>query len=264
VSTNGSNPELNRDIACRQYNRRIHPILGFLRTCKQIHQEASSVFYGENIFRFTTEEGWTTLAFFLTTIGPRNASFVRKISVTIPWIAEYDSSLSKNYRDKLGNRGFKDIKFLESPTKKWYNWFHSRGTAIYRVLSYFEVMGALTQIELVLSDHQTVQFTSKLTEDEIARYTQGIDDQKWAPAKLSADDSFRWGFWAALSRLIRDTKTKKTKSATVIWLNNRGDDGTARSEEDFIHIFEQANMFGWEIKKMDLQSYNSNLHFNCK
>jgi hypothetical protein len=177
VSTNGSNPELNRDIACRQYNRRIHPILGFLRTCKQIHQEASSVFYGENTFRFTTEEGWTTLGFFLTTIRPRNASFVRKTSVTIPWIAEYDSPLSKNYRDKLGNKGFKDIKFLESPTKKWYNWFHSRSTAIYRVLSYLEVMGALTQTELVLSDHQIVQFTSKLTEDKIAWYIQGIDDQ---------------------------------------------------------------------------------------
>jgi hypothetical protein len=54
------------------------------------------------------------------------------------------------------------------------------------------------------------------------------------------------------------------KTATLIWLKNRGVDGTARSEEDFIHVFEQANMFGWEIKKMDLKSYNSNLHFNCK
>lgn len=50
-----------------------------------INAEASSIFYGENIFRFTNEAGWYYLRGFLDTIGKANVKRLRHLSVHVPW-----------------------------------------------------------------------------------------------------------------------------------------------------------------------------------
>ncbi len=55
-----------------------------LRTCKMINREATPVYYGENEFRFTMEDGWIPLYDFLTRIGQQNRAYIRRLSVFVP------------------------------------------------------------------------------------------------------------------------------------------------------------------------------------
>ncbi|MCJ1361980.1 hypothetical protein MMC16_001081 [Acarospora aff. strigata] len=58
--------------------------VNLLRTCKSINDEATSVLYSENEFRFTMEDGWIPLHCFLTTIGRRNRRHIKALSVFVP------------------------------------------------------------------------------------------------------------------------------------------------------------------------------------
>ncbi|KAK5677102.1 hypothetical protein LTS10_010291 [Elasticomyces elasticus] len=69
-----------RVLHMRKYKREIVPRLRLLRTNKQVHKEASSIFYGENEFRFTNRYGFDTLFFFTRTIGELNTSLLRKVT----------------------------------------------------------------------------------------------------------------------------------------------------------------------------------------
>jgi hypothetical protein len=54
---------------------------GLLATCKQINQEASHVFWTENIFRFSGDENWNGIRRFLLAIGPRARSMLSVLEV---------------------------------------------------------------------------------------------------------------------------------------------------------------------------------------
>ncbi|KAK5739153.1 hypothetical protein LTR17_005454 [Elasticomyces elasticus] len=69
-----------RVLHMRKYKREIVPRLRLLRTNKQVHEEASSIFYGENEFRFTNRYGFDTFFFFTRTIGELNTSLLRKVT----------------------------------------------------------------------------------------------------------------------------------------------------------------------------------------
>ncbi|KAK4891723.1 hypothetical protein LTR27_009731 [Elasticomyces elasticus] len=69
-----------RVLHMRKYKREIVPRLRLLRTNKQVHKEASSIFYGENEFRFTNRYGFDTFFFFTRTIGELNTSLLRKVT----------------------------------------------------------------------------------------------------------------------------------------------------------------------------------------
>ncbi|KAF2770530.1 hypothetical protein EJ03DRAFT_360578 [Teratosphaeria nubilosa] len=67
----------------KHYYTKIQPALRFLRTCKLIHREASSIYYGENDFRFSGADGAHFARAFMLTIGQSNAALLRKIMLPI-------------------------------------------------------------------------------------------------------------------------------------------------------------------------------------
>ena len=67
-----------------RYREVIVPRMGLLRTSSQLCGEGSSIFYGENEFRFSAYRGWYILSSFLHTIGPRNQALLRAITVHTP------------------------------------------------------------------------------------------------------------------------------------------------------------------------------------
>lgn len=81
----GRNNSRAHDIHLRRYMYDIQPRLRFVRTCKLVHQEATSVFYGENEFRFTNANGWYVLSSILLTIGPRHSKLIRSIAIHVGW-----------------------------------------------------------------------------------------------------------------------------------------------------------------------------------
>ncbi|KAI5356904.1 hypothetical protein Slin14017_G125640 [Septoria linicola] len=56
----------------------------FMRTSKQIHAETSPIFYGQNVFSFSSVAGWVHLDFFLHKIDLRKCGMLRKIIVNHP------------------------------------------------------------------------------------------------------------------------------------------------------------------------------------
>lgn len=58
--------------------------VNLLRTCKKINAEATPMFYGGNDFRFTMEDGWLPLYYFLTTIRKSNRGHIKRLSVFVP------------------------------------------------------------------------------------------------------------------------------------------------------------------------------------
>lgn len=68
-----------------RWSRKLKPMLRFLRLSKAINAEASDIFYGEDEFRFTNQEGWTYLEAFLATIGKVNTTRLRHVTVHVPW-----------------------------------------------------------------------------------------------------------------------------------------------------------------------------------
>lgn len=65
-----------------QFTHGIYP--NILLSCKSIHEEASSIFYGGNSFRFTERKAWVVLGMWLNTIGKTNTSYIQDISIHIP------------------------------------------------------------------------------------------------------------------------------------------------------------------------------------
>ena len=68
-----------------RYTKVIQPSLALLRVCRQIHQEGSGVYYGQE-FRFTNSLGWHILYHWLMLIGRRNNRLVTNITVSHPGI----------------------------------------------------------------------------------------------------------------------------------------------------------------------------------
>lgn len=65
--------------------------LGLLATCKEIREEAAGVVYGSNAFEFVKT---TAMRSFLTTIGGRNRSLIRKVNTG--WIIQKDARAAAN------------------------------------------------------------------------------------------------------------------------------------------------------------------------
>lgn len=72
----------------KRYKHRILRRLRLLRANTQVNGEAPSIYYGENEFRFSSDEGWYMLSAFLHTIGLHNYKSIRFIAVHIPWFGK--------------------------------------------------------------------------------------------------------------------------------------------------------------------------------
>lgn len=96
-----------------------------LRTCKQIHQEASAMFWGENVWRFSGDPSWLTIWRFLKTIGPTNRTLLRAMELH-PVFLNVDEPFPRiEYGTKLPH--FKNHPKLHmSARPRWskqYDWF---------------------------------------------------------------------------------------------------------------------------------------------
>jgi hypothetical protein len=73
--------------------------LPLLRSSKDVNKEASEIFYGENEFRFTGQNGWNWLHGYLRTIGKRNTQRLRIVTIHVPWRAAIDITDMARRRD---------------------------------------------------------------------------------------------------------------------------------------------------------------------
>ncbi|KAF2135718.1 uncharacterized protein K452DRAFT_303332 [Aplosporella prunicola CBS 121167] len=55
------------------------------RIYRRINAEATPIFYGNNNFRFTNVNAWSILDAFLTTIKPKNAQWIRHLTIHVPF-----------------------------------------------------------------------------------------------------------------------------------------------------------------------------------
>lgn len=63
---------------------RKNSVVAILCVSKIVHQEAASVFYGKNEFRFSMDLGWMPMLHFLFTIGKDTRGMLRKLAVFAP------------------------------------------------------------------------------------------------------------------------------------------------------------------------------------
>jgi hypothetical protein len=64
------------------------PIAALLRTCRQMHKEATPLFYGQP-FRFSSDAGWIVLFYWLNQIGLRNRMHLKDITVCHPALSTW-------------------------------------------------------------------------------------------------------------------------------------------------------------------------------
>lgn len=137
----------------KRYRYSIMPKLRLLCTSKQVHREASSIFYGENEFRFTSMEGWQYLSSFILTIGLENTCLFRSIAVHTPWFGMAkdddreggDESLTKLnvLRSEAQSRG------LRCHPRQWQ--FRQSGYVRF-VKKVLESTGGLEYLKIIIAD----------------------------------------------------------------------------------------------------------------
>lgn len=141
------------DVHMKRFKHVIMPRLHLLSTNRAVHAEATSVFYGENEFRFSNIEGWYILSSFLKTIGPDNAGLIRSIAVHVPW---YGKALD-NRHDGLPEsiNKMKGMKCLLDSMGLKYPWSWAtfqKEACIKRVKQIFEGAGKLESVAYILPD----------------------------------------------------------------------------------------------------------------
>ena len=67
-----------------QYVRR-HLAVQLLAVCRQIYNEASQYFWGENVWRFSDDQNWEIVLRFLLTIGENARFMIKHLEALIPW-----------------------------------------------------------------------------------------------------------------------------------------------------------------------------------
>ncbi|KAF2210760.1 hypothetical protein CERZMDRAFT_99362 [Cercospora zeae-maydis SCOH1-5] len=76
-----------------QYIRdKMWPMTALMRINKQIHEETSTIFYGQNVFAFSSVVGWVYLDFFLHQIGLNKCAMLRKLIVCHPSFCQLPKS----------------------------------------------------------------------------------------------------------------------------------------------------------------------------
>ncbi|KAF2748430.1 hypothetical protein M011DRAFT_348585 [Sporormia fimetaria CBS 119925] len=83
-NTTYESSRLRRD-AFGFYANEVRLIVRFLRVSRDIHVEATPVFYGRNTFRFSAINGWIVFSAFLHTIRPRHFLHLAHVSVHVPF-----------------------------------------------------------------------------------------------------------------------------------------------------------------------------------
>ncbi|PPJ51444.1 hypothetical protein CBER1_09166 [Cercospora berteroae] len=74
------------------YKHNLFPVTAVMRTNRQIHEESSSIFYGQNVFSFSSVAGFVHLDYFLYQIGLGKCALLRKLIVCHPMFSVYPRS----------------------------------------------------------------------------------------------------------------------------------------------------------------------------
>lgn len=80
------------------------PFVRLMRANKKVHEEASSIFYGQNEFRFTNVTGWNTLDRFFYQIGLEKCRMIRNLTVCHPVMQILPKTHGAADKFKLGTR----------------------------------------------------------------------------------------------------------------------------------------------------------------
>ena len=137
----------------RRYRYDIRPRLKLLRTNKQILQEAASIFYGENEFRFTNCKGWYVLAAFLRTIGRQNCDRLCSIAIHVPW---FGVVCDNQYDDLPESRKtmtwvMNQLQSMGLEYLRWWKHFNMKAS-VARCTKILETAGRLESVKLILPD----------------------------------------------------------------------------------------------------------------
>ena len=137
----------------KRYRYDIMPRLRLLRTSKQVHREASSTFYGDNEFRFTSMDGWQYLSSFILTIGPQNTRLLRSIAVHTPWFGVAEDDVREGGDETLTKlnvlRSEVQSHGLNCHTRQWQ--FRQSGCVRF-VKKVLESTGGLTHLKIIIPD----------------------------------------------------------------------------------------------------------------
>ena len=143
----------------KRYRYDVQPRLRVLRVNKQVHREASSIYYGENEFRFTNVSGWYILSSFLLTIGPDNVHLLRSITIHVPWPGDTRDGVtfpeSRNQMMYMQTRLSKmGLRFR----RRWHEF--NEIASMRRCKKLLETSGKLTSLKLVLPDSYELESTN--------------------------------------------------------------------------------------------------------
>ncbi|KAF7193337.1 hypothetical protein HII31_05316 [Pseudocercospora fuligena] len=145
--------EKAREHHLKRYKYDIQRRLRLLRVCKQIYEEASPMFYGENEFRFTSVKGWYALATWIDQIRPRNQRLIRKISIHVPWrgkVYDFQSDNEPESRVRMDMQQSILADMGLTPRQGWKQF--NQLTSVKRVKKVLESHAKLEVLRLVIPD----------------------------------------------------------------------------------------------------------------
>ncbi|KAF2210759.1 hypothetical protein CERZMDRAFT_99361 [Cercospora zeae-maydis SCOH1-5] len=96
------------------FDTNVRSITPIMRLSKQLHREASPIFYGQNVFAFSNVAGWVCLDFFLHRIGLAKCGMIRKLIVCPPDHTVVPTS--KSPVSYMKNGWFNDYTVTQDPT----------------------------------------------------------------------------------------------------------------------------------------------------
>ena len=149
--------------ALTRYRNKIRPLLPLMRVNKQVNDEVSAIFYGQNIFRFSGNLGWFFLEGFMHSIGEANTARLRNITVHAHWKGK-DRELTSS------GRHYQDIEFMAKhrriiPLKKDGTADGGREEAIEECVRMLSEGGSLATLSLILPTRFEVHNPLGLTFD---------------------------------------------------------------------------------------------------
>ncbi|KAF2665755.1 hypothetical protein BT63DRAFT_463950 [Microthyrium microscopicum] len=259
------------------YWKQIAPLTQFLRTCKAIYEEACPIFYGNNRFRFSGEQGWIALWLFTAKIGERNSSFLRQISVPSPWLNETYGCMSLMTRRSELLHAYSQFGYdahFKSASRhlKWCDAFQNlflegeelgySVRAMSLVCESFARSKTLQTLELVLPSYYCTWIsTIALEDDEKHGLAAAVSNPDW---KVNSQLDLLERYvepWILLQRLATG-RSKDGPSLTIrltILANPREKILHDALQEDIETIRTQTTESGWHFGIVPIETYNEEI-----
>lgn len=126
--------------------------LSFLRTCKQIHEEAAQVFYGQNEFRFSGKNGVMIACGFIHKISVPHWKWIQHLTIAMPLCSEDESIFAVDGNPSTKKRVNEVCDNAPFPFPKALRWDYSHPEAFRLLFVRIEKMESLKTLSLVLPE----------------------------------------------------------------------------------------------------------------